>query len=203
MSINKILPVYSNASFEENLKVLRASYKAGLRRFEFTNRHDNALENFEKLIAECKESMPEMELGAGTIMNVDDAVSFIQQGASFLVSPLISQELIAYTKEHNIEWVPGCATGAEVGMAQNAGIKLVKLYPISSLGGAEFVKLIKGPFYKMKFQASGGIKGEVAEVKSLLDAGTSIVGLGNSFFGAELGEEVLVEKIKTLLNGLK
>jgi 2-dehydro-3-deoxyphosphogluconate aldolase / (4S)-4-hydroxy-2-oxoglutarate aldolase len=198
----QILPVYSHHSIDQNIKVLEASYEAGIRRFEFTNRHDNALENFATLISLCKSKMSDMELGAGTIINKTDAELFMAEGASFLVSPLISQELIDYTNQKNIEWVPGCATGAEIGLAQNAGIKLVKLYPISTLGGPEFIRLIKGPFYKMKFQTSGGIKGEVEEVKALLSAGAEIVGLGNSFFSEGLSKEVLVVKIKNLVSSL-
>jgi 2-dehydro-3-deoxyphosphogluconate aldolase / (4S)-4-hydroxy-2-oxoglutarate aldolase len=198
--VHKILPVYSSHSLDQSLKVLRASYKAGLRRFEFTNRNYNALEIFSKLIEEVNGNMPGMELGAGTIMNISDAENFIKIGARFLISPLISKELIDYSQTNNIEWLPGCATGAEIGLAQNAGIPMVKLYPIKTLGGVEFVKLMKGPFYKMKFQTSGGIKGEPQEVKELLTSGVSIVGLGNTFFEDHLSELDLEHKIKNLLD---
>ncbi len=200
--IQKILPVYSNAKIDENLKVLKASYNAGLRRFEFTNRFENAIENFQLLYKYCKDSLPDMQLGAGTIMDPSDAELFTANGAAFLVSPLISQQLIDYTAANNIEWVPGCATGAEIGMAQNAGIPLVKIFPISTLGGPEFIRLMKGPFYKMKFQASGGIKGEATEVKALIDAGVEIVGLGNSFFQSSLTEQEMTNKIIALLESI-
>lgn len=198
-----LLPVYSHADINQNIKVLRASYKAGLRRFEFTNRNENALDIFEKIVSLCEEEMPDMVLGAGTIINEVDARNFLEKGAKFLISPLISKELIDYTKLHNVEWIPGCATGAEVGMALNAGIPMVKLYPIKTLGGPEFVKLIKGPFYNMKFQTSGGIKGEAEEVNALLKAGASIVGLGNSFFNDDASEQDLVLKLSNLIAQLK
>jgi 2-dehydro-3-deoxyphosphogluconate aldolase / (4S)-4-hydroxy-2-oxoglutarate aldolase len=198
----KILPVYSNAALDENIKVLNASYNAGLRRVEFTNRHDNAIAIFKSLMQHCIDLLPGMKLGAGTIMNTGDAALFTEHGAAFLVSPLISQQLIDYTLTHGIEWIPGCATGAEIGMAQNAGIALVKLFPISSLGGPDFIKSMKGPFYKMKFQASGGIKGDPEEVKALLDAGADIVGLGNSFFQSAMSEEEMTAKIKALLQSI-
>jgi 2-dehydro-3-deoxyphosphogluconate aldolase / (4S)-4-hydroxy-2-oxoglutarate aldolase len=198
----KILPVYSNAALDENIKVLNASYNAGLRRVEFTNRHNNAIEIFKALMQYCKDHLPGMKLGAGTIMNTTDAALFRAQGAAFLVSPLISQQLIDFTSTHGIEWIPGCATGAEIGMAQNAGIPLVKLFPIGSLGGTDFIKAMKGPFYKMKFQVSGGVKGEPEEVKALLDAGADIVGLGNSFFKNAMSEEEMTAKIKALLHSL-
>jgi 2-dehydro-3-deoxyphosphogluconate aldolase / (4S)-4-hydroxy-2-oxoglutarate aldolase len=200
--MHPILPVYSHHQLSENIKVINASYKAGLRRFEFTNRNDNALDIFEELVALCKQEMPDMKLGAGTIINEVDARNFMIKGASFLISPLISQALIDFTSRANIEWIPGCATGAEVGTALNAGIPMVKLYPIKTLGGAEFIRLMRGPFYTMKFQVSGGIKGETQEVISFLEAGASIVGLGNSFFDPSLSEEQLTNKIKSLLKSL-
>jgi 2-dehydro-3-deoxyphosphogluconate aldolase / (4S)-4-hydroxy-2-oxoglutarate aldolase len=200
--VNPILPVYSNSNIEENIKVVRASYNAGIRRFEFTNRHETALDHFTTLRKLIDTELVGMQLGAGTIIDVDDASKFIDCGADFLISPLISNSLIEYTNTHNISWLPGCATGAEIGMAQNAGIKMVKLYPIKTLGGAEFIHLIKRPFYKMKFQVSGGIKGEIDEVKELLNAGASIVGLGNSFFDPSLTQDQLTAKIKHLLDGL-
>lgn len=199
MNTEKILPVYSNVSLSESIKVVQAAYNAGLRRFEYTNRHDNSLEIFKAIRKLCDESMSDLLLGAGTIMNVEEAKVFLDSGADFLVSPLISQALIDFTKEQGTVWVPGCGTGAEIGMAYNAGITLVKLFPISTLGGPAFIKLMKGPFAKMRFQTSGGVKGEVEEVKALLNAGAEIVGLGNAFFDASLTQEEMTQKLATLI----
>jgi 2-dehydro-3-deoxyphosphogluconate aldolase / (4S)-4-hydroxy-2-oxoglutarate aldolase len=197
-----ILPVYSHTNIDQCIKVLQASYDAGIRRFEFTNRDMSALSHFAALRKMVDDHYIDFELGAGTIMNVSDAKEFMAVGADFLISPLISQELLEYTLKNNISWLPGCATGAEIGMAQNGGLSMVKLYPIKTLGGPEFIKQIKGPFYKMKFQASGGIKGDTEEVNALLDAGASIVGLGNSFFDQDESQDELTARIKGLLDSL-
>lgn len=202
MNTDKILPVYSNVSMSDSIKVVQAAYNAGLRRFEYTNRYDNSLEIFKELRRLCDETMSDLLLGAGTIMNVEDAKVFLDNGADFLVSPLISQSLIDYTRDNGTVWVPGCGTGAEIGMAYNAGITLVKLFPISTLGGPTFIKLMKGPFAKMRFQTSGGIKGEAQEVKALLDAGAEIVGLGNAFFDASLTQEEITQKLTTLIQNI-
>jgi 2-dehydro-3-deoxyphosphogluconate aldolase / (4S)-4-hydroxy-2-oxoglutarate aldolase len=202
MNTDKILPVYSNVSLAESIKVVQAAYNAGIRRFEYTNRHDNSLEIFKALRKLCDESMTDLSLGAGTIMNVEEAKIFLDSGADFLVSPLISQPLIDFTTENKILWLPGCGTGAEIGMAYNAGITLVKLFPISTLGGPAFIKLMKGPFAKMRFQTSGGVKGEAQEVKALIDAGAEIVGLGNAFFDASLTQEGMTQKLTTLIQNI-
>lgn len=198
----KIIPVYSNAVTANNKRVLKACYDAGLRSFEFTNRHENALDEFIILKKYAAAELPEMKLGAGTIKNIIDAEIFLAAGAEFLVSPLISAELISYAKSKNVLWIPGCATASEVGMAENAGINLVKIFPASALGGPEFIKILKGPFYNMQFMATGGITGEAEELKKYLAAGVSVVGLGSAFFNASLAEEKLVTEIKTLLKNI-
>lgn len=200
MNQANLLPVYSHAVLEQNIKVLSACYEAGLRRFEFTNRHETAQQHFKSLIHIVNNEMKDLDLGVGTIMNTKDAEIFVSLGAHFLVSPLISNDLIEFTSKHKIEWIPGCATGAEIGLAYNSGIDLVKLYPIKQLGGPDYIKAIKGPFYKTKFQASGGIKGDKSEIEALLQAGASIVGLGNSFFNEDMTKEEISAKIKALLD---
>jgi 2-dehydro-3-deoxyphosphogluconate aldolase/(4S)-4-hydroxy-2-oxoglutarate aldolase len=199
----KLLPVYSSPNLNQNIKVMRACYQTELLKFEFTNRNENALENFKELYRLSQSEMPGLKLGAGTMMNVDDAKKFIDAGAEFLISPLISQELLDYTKRNKIEWIPNCVTGSEIGLALNNGIKFVKLFPITSLGGPQFVKNIRGPFYMMKFQVSGGIKGEIEEVKTYLDAGASMVALGNSFFDNDLSEKDIIDKIINLKRGIE
>jgi 2-dehydro-3-deoxyphosphogluconate aldolase / (4S)-4-hydroxy-2-oxoglutarate aldolase len=198
----KIIPVYSDTATANNKKIVKACYDAGLRYFEFTNRDENALDEFISLKKYCDTELQNMILGVGTIKNVSDAEMFLAAGAAFLISPLISAELITYTKKKSILWIPGCATASEVGMAENAGINLVKIFPASLLGGAAFIKMLKGPFYNMQFMATGGIKGEAEEIKKYFAAGASAVGLGSAYFNASLPEEKLITEIKNLLKNL-
>jgi 2-dehydro-3-deoxyphosphogluconate aldolase / (4S)-4-hydroxy-2-oxoglutarate aldolase len=198
-----IIPVYSNAETMHNKRVLKACFYAGLRYFEFTNRHENSLDAFIELKNYADAELPGMVLGAGTIKNNSDAELFWSAGAAFLVSPLISGELIAFTKKKNILWIPGCATASEAGMAENEGIQLIKLFPVSELGGADFIKALKAPFQNMQFLATGGISGNADEIKRYLQAGAASVGLGNSFFTEQLSEEELTAKLVNLLNALK
>lgn len=179
--------------------ILKACYDAGLRYFEFTNRHNNALEEFMGLRKYADKELPGMQLGVGTIKNAMDAEMFLAAGATYLISPLISKELIDFTFMKNILWIPGCSTASEVGMAENAGIDLVKIFPASLLGGPAFIKMLKGPFYKMKYMANGGITGDVIEIKEYLAAGASGVGLGNSFFTENIPPSAITQKLKTLM----
>jgi 2-dehydro-3-deoxyphosphogluconate aldolase / (4S)-4-hydroxy-2-oxoglutarate aldolase len=195
----KIIPVYSDALTENNIKTVTACYDAGLRIFEFTNRHKNALKEFILLKKYCDHNLPEMKLGAGTIKNIFDATLFLNAGAGFLISPLISIGLIEFSKGKKVCWIPACATSTEIGMAENAGINLVKIFPISLLGGPAFIKMMKGPYPEMKFVVTGGIKGEKDELNSYYDAGVSMVGLGNSFFENSMNKTQITDKITALL----
>lgn len=197
----KIIPVYSHAETGMNKKALSASYQAGLRYFEFTNRHDNAPEEFYELKKYCDKELPGMILGVGTIKNVTDAEIFLSAGAAFLVSPLISAELIGFTKNKNILWVPGCATASEIGLAENNGIKLVKIFPAKLIGGRAFIHALKGPFPNMNFLATGGIAGEITEIKNYLSVAAA-VGIGNSFFSDDLTENEITARLKNILSNI-
>jgi 2-dehydro-3-deoxyphosphogluconate aldolase / (4S)-4-hydroxy-2-oxoglutarate aldolase len=199
----KIMPVYSNAVTANNIMVLQACYDAGLRHFEFTNRNENALDEFIHLKKYADDKLPGMMLGVGTIKNSADAEIFLSAGAAYLISPLVSNELIDFTKKRNVLWIPGCGTASEVGMAENAGIGLVKIFPAAALGGPEFIKLLRGPFYNMQFMANGGISGDAVEIKKYFAAGASAVGLGNSFFTGEMNVENITQKLKILIAALE
>lgn len=199
----KIIPVYSNVHPAGNRKAMMACYLAGLRYFEFTNRHENALEEFVTLKKNCDEELPGMILGTGTIKNCTDAEMFVSAGAAFLVSPLISAELIEFTKRKDILWIPGCATASETGLAENAGLKLVKIFPVKHLGGPPFIKALKGPYPAMQFIATGGLEANRDEIKKYFDAGADAVGLGSAFFDMKSSAEEMAEAIKNLVNHIR
>lgn len=182
----KILPLYSHQDTEMLIKVLSVCYQEGIRFFEFTNRTSNAPEVFESLKSYCTNHFPELKLGVGTIKNVADAELFCSLGADFLVSPIVSIDLISYTKSNSVFWIPGCATPSEVALAENNEIEFVKIFPANLLGGLGFIKTMKEIFPMMHFLATGGINGDKEEINNWLLAGTTAVGLGSSLFGKEL-----------------
>lgn len=195
----KIIPVYSDANAAGNQKIITACYKAGLRYFEFTNRHENALEEFDALKKYCDNGLRGMILGAGTIKNIADAEMFLSAGAAFLVSPLISMEMVEFMKKKQLLWIPGCATASEIGLAENAGLKLVKIFPAKQLGGAPFIKAMKGPYPAMQMIVTGGIRANDKEIKKYFESGAEAVGLGSAFFNPKLSEKEIIKAIKNLL----
>src|SRR5215510_1973650 len=91
-----ILPLYFNADETVSIEVLRAIYKAGIKAVEYTNRGNEALNNFIKMTVVRNSEMPELLLGVGTIKNLKDAKNYMAAGADFLVSPGFVKEVADY-----------------------------------------------------------------------------------------------------------
>src|SRR6478736_2212204 len=88
-----LLPLYYHEDKEISISILRALYLAGVRILEFTNRGENALINFEALKVVAQNEMPDLLLGIGTIKTAETAKKFIELGADFIVSPIVSSEV--------------------------------------------------------------------------------------------------------------
>lgn len=196
----KVVPLHSHPDIGVMKELITACYGAGIRCFEFTNRIAEADQVFYELKKYCKVNFNDLKLGVGTIKSTTDAETFHSIGTDFLVSPIISTELIDFTKSRNIPWIPGCSTASEVGQAENAGIDLVKIYPANLLGGPAFIKAMKDIFPSMQFLPTGGVKADKAEIATWLNSGAIAVGLGSQLFGkAPLDISQLSKTIRTLV----
>lgn len=153
MSISPIVPVIAIDDVKDALPLAKALSLGGVNVMEITLRTEAGLEAI-KIISE---QMPEMNVGAGTVCNKEDLENSIKNGAKFVFSPGISQELIDASKEYNITLIPGVATASEVMLAQNNGIYNCKLFPATIVGGISILKAFQGPFAKMKFCPTGGV----------------------------------------------
>jgi len=176
-----VIPVYYHDDAETCLEVLKASYAGGIRVFEFTNRGAQAPANFKLLIDYRNEHLPEMKLGIGTIKTVEQAHTYIDLGADFIVSPIVRADLAAVTKSHQIFWIPGCMTPTEINLAEELGAELVKLFPGDTLGPG-FLKAIKPLFPNLKFMPTGGVDVNKENIDTWLNAGVTSLGFGSKLF---------------------
>lgn len=179
------VPLFTHKDIHTCRKVLKASYDAGIRLFEFTNRNLNAYELFVELRKYCNAHLPEMALGIGTIKNARDAERFIKAGADFLISPLILEEIREVSLAHKKLWMPGCATPSEIGLAEKWGIDTVKIFPAKQLGGPGFIKAIKAVFPNINFVATGGVEPSAENIDSWFKNGVTAVGIGSQLFPSE------------------
>lgn len=182
-----VLPLYFNNSEEISIEVLRAIYRAGIKAVEYTNRGDEALNNFIKMAGVRNAEMPDLLLGAGTIKNLKDVKNYMAVGADFLVSPGFIKDVADYAVIKNIFYAPGCMTPSEIIAAENAGIGFIKLFPGNILG-AEFLTTIKDIFPKLFFMPTGGVDTTRENIESWFKAGVCAVGLGSKLISKQLME---------------
>ena len=183
-----ILPLYYNADEMVSVEVLKAIYRAGIKAVEYTNRGEAALKNFKKLVEVRKNEMPGMLLGVGTIKNLQQAESYVNAGADFLVSPGFIPEVVDYANSKNIFYAPGCMTPSEIIAAENRGITFIKLFP-GNLLGPEFVSSIKDIFPKLLFMPTGGVDTTKENIEGWFKAGVCAVGMGSKLISKKLMEQ--------------
>jgi 2-dehydro-3-deoxyphosphogluconate aldolase/(4S)-4-hydroxy-2-oxoglutarate aldolase len=174
----RLLPLFYHDSKEVCLAVTRALYDAGIRVIEFTNRGKQAADNFKAMVAAKSEGMKDLLLAVGTIRTAEQASFFIEAGADFLISPVFDANVCDVAYLNKVLWLPGCMTPTEIHVAENAGCKLVKLFPGNVLGPG-FVSAIKELFPNMDFMPTGGVEVNEENIGAWFSAGVCAVGMGS------------------------
>lgn len=190
-----ILPLFYNADPEVCLNITGSLYEAGIRVIEFTNRGPQALANFTLLVKTRDEKWPGLLLAIGTIRSAEQAVKFIEAGADFLISPVFDADVCDVAYLHKKLWIPGCMTPTEVHVAENAGCRLVKLFPGNTLG-PEFVGAIRELFPEMLFMPTGGVEVSRENIGSWFNAGVCAVGLGSKLISKKVLESQSYDVLK-------
>jgi 2-dehydro-3-deoxyphosphogluconate aldolase/(4S)-4-hydroxy-2-oxoglutarate aldolase len=119
-----------------------------------------------------------MFAGAGTVLNVRQAEQARNAGAHFVVSPGLNRAVVHYCLEHDLPVYPGVATASEIEAALESGLTLLKLWPIATLGGLDYLKLLAGPFGGVEFNPSGGVTAATFESYLALK---NVVAVGGSW----------------------
>lgn len=153
MEISPIVPVIELDNVENALALAEALLEGGISIMEITLRTKAGL----KAIEAISKSIPQMNVGAGTVLNASDFQQAVDHGAQFVFSPGISEALMQTSKELNIALIPGVATASEVMLAKNNGFEHCKLFPAILAGGVEALKAFSGPFASMRFCPTGGV----------------------------------------------
>ena len=156
ISESGIVPVVVIENAEDAVSTARALIAGGIDVMEITFRTSAAADAI-KLV---KENVPEMTVGAGTVITLEQCKTAVRLGASFIVSPGYDEELVSWCVEHKIPVVPGCVTPTEIMRALKHGIKVLKFIPANVYGGLGAVKALAGPFTGVKFIPTGGVNAE-------------------------------------------
>ena len=151
--MDKVIPVVVIKDVNETIPTLKALIDGGVNCAEITFRTACAAEAISLGVKE----FPDMNIGAGTVINKEQAVKAVEAGAKFLVSPGLSVEVAEYAKEVNVDYFPGCVTPTEIMQAIPLGINIVKFFPATVYGGLKALKALAAPFPQIKFIPTGGV----------------------------------------------
>ncbi len=176
-----IIPVVRASSFEEACLAAEAVRQGGIPIVEITMTVPDALEVIAALVKQCGS---EVLIGAGTLRSPDTALRCLDAGAQFLVSPgtRINAQVIEIAAQRSVVMIAGALTPTEVDTAWQLGADFVKVFPCSAVGGASYIKALKGPFPEIHFIPTGGVNLQTAA--DFLKAGSVALGVGGELVQA-------------------
>ncbi len=151
--MDKVIPVVVIKDIDQTIPTLQALKDGGINCAEITFRTACAAE----AIALGVKQFPDMNIGAGTVINLAQAKKAVKCGAKFLVSPGLSIEVAKYAKKQGIAYYPGCVTPTEIMAALELDIDIVKFFPANIYGGLKALKALSAPFPQIKFIPTGGV----------------------------------------------
>ena len=153
LSLAGLVPVIKVEDANDAVPLCRALSEGGLPVAEITFRTAAA----EQAIRNVSSALPEVILGAGTVLSVDQVKRAVDAGAKFIVSPGLNPAVVGYCVENHIPVLPGCANPSDIETAMSFGLDTVKFFPAEAAGGINFIKAISAPYGGMKFVPTGGI----------------------------------------------
>ena len=176
--MEKFIPVVVIKDLSETDRILTALKHNNIHCAEITFRTACAPD----AIAYAVEHYPDMEIGAGTVINAEQCEAALKAGATFIVSPGLSPAVAKICNERNIPYYPGCVTPTEIMAALELGITTVKFFPANIYGGLKALKALSAPFPQVKFIPTGGV--DRSNIDEFL-AFDKVAAIGGSFFVKE------------------
>lgn len=172
--MKQVIPVVVINDEKETIEILSKLREGGINCAEITFRTACAKE----AIAIGTKAFEDMNIGAGTVINAEQAKSAVQAGAKFIVSPGFSDEVARYCTDENIPYYPGCVTPTEIMRAISYGLNVVKFFPAGVYGGLKAMKALSAPFPQVRFIPTGGV--DLSNLKEYLDF-DKVYAVGGSF----------------------
>jgi 2-dehydro-3-deoxyphosphogluconate aldolase/(4S)-4-hydroxy-2-oxoglutarate aldolase len=148
-----ILPVINIEDEADALPLAKALRDGGIPAIEVTLRSPKAI----KAIGLIKQAYPDMVVAAGTVLQTGQVDQAREAGADYVVAPGYNPRTVAYCKRIALPIIPGCVTASDLEAGIEAGLSVFKFFPAGQLGGLETIKLLGGPFPKLKFIPTGGL----------------------------------------------
>lgn len=170
----RIIVIVRGVGPDDIVPLAEALYEGGIRVMEVTLNTEGALRSIRELVDRLGERM---WIGAGTVLDEEDARLAIEAGARFLVTPNMEEAVIRSSVQRDVPIYPGAMTPTEIVRAWKAGAEAVKIFPGASLG-LPYIKELQGPLSHIPMVAVGGVRADT--IQSYLEAGCHAVGVGGS-----------------------
>ena len=148
-----IVPVVVLNRVEDAVPLAGALLKGGITFMEITFRTECAADCIEVI----SRKVPDMTVGAGTVINVEQAKTAVAGGAKFIVSPGFDEETIRWALDNDIPVIPGTVTPTEIMKAVGMGLRVLKFFPADVYGGIKAIKALSAPFGQVRFLPTGGV----------------------------------------------
>jgi 2-dehydro-3-deoxyphosphogluconate aldolase / (4S)-4-hydroxy-2-oxoglutarate aldolase len=175
-----IVPIVRTADAESAIRAVEAISEGGIPCAEITMTVDGAIRALERVADKFGDKVI---LGAGTVLDPETARACMLAGAQFFVTPSLNVRTIEIVKRYSKAMFPGALTPTEIVAAWEAGADAVKVFPCSALGGAKYIKALKGPLPHIEMVPTGGVNLET--VTEFLNAGCCAVGVGSELIDAK------------------
>lgn len=187
-----IIPGVRVGSAEDARYAAEALHRSGIPVAEITMTVPRAL----GVISDLASSLPEMIVGAGTVLDAQTAQRCLDAGAKFLSSTGLVPEVVELARKKGVLVIPGALTPSEVIQAWKAGADFVKIFPCAPLGGDAYIRALKAPFPQIPFVAAGGVNQQTA--MSYILAGAAALGVGGELIPKEALEHRQEERVYEL-----
>lgn len=194
-----VVPVFYESDVATTLEVAKVLVRGGITTLEFTNRGDGAIAVLEALIRRSRDTLPELTVGAGSIVDGTTAAQVIDLGVNFVFAPGFSADVASACNLRNVPYVPGCGTMTEILTAYRAGCDFVKLFPAGPVGGPAFLDAVRAPCPWVRAIPTGGVEPTAESLRGWYDAGAPAVGMGSKLLPKRLVAERDFDAIQELV----
>lgn len=167
-----LVPVVVIEDITTAVDTARALLAGGVDIMEITMRTEAGLDAIKEVTAAC----PDMLVGAGTVLTMEQCKKAIENGAKFIVSPGYDPEVVQYCIDQDIDICPGCVTPTEITAGLKAGLRVLKFFPANIYGGLKAIKALRGPFPMIRFIPTGGVN--LTNLSDFNDPGIFAIGGG-------------------------
>ncbi len=196
-----IVPAVRTSSTEDARFAAEAVAKSGIPIVEITMTVPGAID----VISHLVKNLPDLIVGAGTLLDLETAQLCAGAGVQFLTSPGLDLEIVKFAAKEDLTVIPGALTPTEVISAWKAGANFVKVFPCAQMGGESYIRALRGPLPHVPLIAAGGVNQQTAS--QFILAGADAIGVGRELIPPEAiqhrKEEHIRELARRFLNFVK